>query len=327
MESSVKTFAGTLLTTALAVTWLAFPGARQADRTPAGGQPQAVEGRTNAPPAAAQPPGAYVGDETCLTCHEDQTKTYRDSAHGRAWNANSPRASHGCESCHGPGQAHVDASGDKSKIKTLKAGTPARDINAPCLECHTKGEPALWEGSPHESLNVSCATCHSIHGPKSEESQLRAARQVETCERCHRAQVQKLRRSSHMPVQEGALDCASCHNPHGSTGEKLLRAGSTVNEACQSCHAEKRGPYLWEHAPVVERCTTCHDPHGTTNDRMLVAKEPFLCHVTSAHPPTVYDAYALATSPIANRVSGRSCAACHQNVHGSNAPSGKAFLR
>jgi DmsE family decaheme c-type cytochrome len=111
---------------------------------------------------------------------------------------------------------------------------------------------------------------------------------------------------------------------------KLLKKGSTVNETCQACHAEKRGPFLWEHEPVVENCTTCHDAHGSSNDRMLVAKEPFLCqrcHVTAQHPSTIYDANVLANSTTANRVYGRSCAACHQNVHGSNAPSGKAFLR
>jgi DmsE family decaheme c-type cytochrome len=103
-----------------------------------------------------------------------------------------------------------------------------------------------------------------------------------------------------------------------------------VDEACASCHAEKRGPVLWEHAPVSENCTTCHDAHGSNNDRMLVAKQPFLCqrcHVTSRHPPTIYDGTVMATSTSANKMYGRSCVVCHQNIHGSNSPSGKAFLR
>jgi hypothetical protein len=63
---------------------------------------------------------------------------------------------------------------------------------------------------------------------------------------------------------------------------------------------------------------------------MLVAKQPYLCqrcHVTSRHPPTVYEGFVLANSTSANKIFGRSCTSCHQQVHGSNAPSGKAFLR
>jgi predicted CXXCH cytochrome family protein len=81
---------------------------------------------------------------------------------------------------------------------------------------------------------------------------------------------------------------------------------------------------------VAESCTTCHDPHGSNNERMLVSKQPFLCqrcHVTSRHPPTVYDGFVLKNSSNANKIFGRACVACHQQIHGSNAPSGKALLR
>jgi len=326
----VNSLARPLLTAAVAVAWLTVAGAAQAGQQLAGAQQQPSTSQAHADPAAAQPAGGYVGEATCVTCHEGQVKSYHDSAHGRAWNAASPKANHGCESCHGAGQGHVDGSGDKSKIKSLKAGMRASEINAQCLDCHTEAERTLWAGSPHELRRLSCTSCHSIHAPKSDRGQINAVRDVETCRPCHRAEVQKLSRSSHMPVEEGKLECASCHNPHGSANSKLLKVGNTVNEACESCHADKRGPYLWEHSPVVQDCTTCHDAHGSMNDRMLVAKEPMLCqrcHVTVQHPSTVYDGYQLAFSTSANRVYGRSCAACHQNIHGSNAPSGKAFLR
>jgi cytochrome c5 len=68
----------------------------------------------------------YVGEKTCLTCHEGQTKGYHGSAHSRAYNPRTPAAGQGCESCHGPGQAHVDGGGDKSKIKTYKTLTPSQ---------------------------------------------------------------------------------------------------------------------------------------------------------------------------------------------------------
>jgi DmsE family decaheme c-type cytochrome len=272
---------------------------------------------------------AYVGEQACLGCHAGQAKGYRGSAHGRASALSSPMATRGCESCHGPGRAHADSGGDKSKIKTFTVATPAHLVDAQCLHCHDEGDRALWNGSKHDEARISCVGCHSIHAPATDDKLLKR-REVENCSQCHKSEVQKLRRSSHMPLDEGALECSSCHNPHGTAGVKLLKKGATVNETCERCHADKRGPHLWEHAPVVESCTTCHDPHGSTNDRMLVAKEPFLCqrcHVSSQHPSSTYDLYALTNTTTANRMSGRSCAACHQNIHGSNAPSGRAFLR
>lgn len=311
MELSFKALAGSALAASVAG-WFAVAGAAQA------------------PPPPAPSLNGYVGEAACLTCHEGQTRGYYRSAHGRKSNTNTPIAGKGCESCHGAGGAHAESGGDKSKIKTFTPKTAASAVDAQCLQCHSSKERALWDGSAHDSVNLSCITCHSVHQPKSAEGLLKGTRQIETCEQCHRREVQKLRRSSHMPVDEGALECSSCHNPHGSRADKLLKTGTTVNDTCEACHADKRGPFLWEHAPAVESCATCHDPHGSTNDRMLVAKEPFLCqrcHVTSQHPVTPYDTYALSNSTTANRMSGRSCAACHQNVHGSNAPSGKAFLR
>ena len=176
---------------------------------------------------------------------------------------------------------------------------------------------------------MSCLSCHSVHSPKSEKAQLTKVTQVETCVRCHKQEVNKLRRSAHMPVREGKMECSSCHNPHGSTNVRMLREGNSVNESCVSCHAEKRGPFLCEHAVGRENCTTCHDPHGSNNERMLVAKQPMLCqrcHVHSRHPATVADSTQVLTNK-SNRAVSRSCMNCHVAIHGSNHPSGKAFTR
>jgi DmsE family decaheme c-type cytochrome len=281
--------------------------------------------KTRVAAASAQASG-YVGEDTCLTCHEQQS--YKGTAHAFKADAKTPAATHGCESCHGPGQAHVEGGGDKTKIVNPKNISP-REASETCTTCHDRAKHALWSGSQHDQRNVGCVSCHSVHAAKGEPL-LAAASQIDLCSTCHRAIVNKQYRFNHMPVREGKMACASCHNVHGSTNVKLLKVGTTVDESCVSCHTEKRGPYLWEHAPVAEACVTCHDPHGSNNDRMLVAKQPYLCqrcHVTSRHPPTVYDGYLLKNSSNANKIYGRSCVVCHQQIHGSNSPNGKMFLR
>jgi DmsE family decaheme c-type cytochrome len=284
-------------------------------------------GAGQAPRSPVSPdPGQYVGEAACLTCHESQK--YDGTAHALKSNLRTPAATHGCESCHGPGKAHVDADGDATKIVRLKAVSP-QEASATCTACHDRRTHAVWSGSQHDQRNVGCVTCHSIHSAKGPK-QLAAKTEPELCASCHRNIVNKMQRFSHMPVREGTMTCSSCHNTHGSVNVRLLKTGTTVDESCTSCHAEKRGPYLWEHAPVANACVTCHDPHGSNNDRMLAAKLPFLCqrcHVTSRHPPTVYEGFLLNNSTNGNKIFGRSCVVCHQQIHGSNAPAGQFFLR
>lgn len=270
------------------------------------------------------PSGNFVGADTCLTCHAD--KKDQLGLHGRAENARTPMAAGGCETCHGPGKAHVDAGGDASLIKNPLKLAP-RNVTAVCTTCHNRGEHALWDGSMHDRRELTCTTCHSVHTPASMSGQLVRKNQLEVCGRCHRDKLAKLDRTGHMPVREGKLQCSTCHNMHGSQNVRLLRVGYSVNESCTSCHQEKRGPFLWEHAPVRENCTTCHDPHGSANERLLVAKLPFLCqrcHVHAQHPATVYDAAVFKSS---NRAYGRGCVNCHSAIHGSVHPAGMAFQR
>ena len=317
-------FAGALVTSAIPTA----PVAAASPAPPAGpietGAPSAGDAPSQT--ASPTPQKGYIGAEACATCHEGYEASIKATKHGLAKDPRSPAAAQGCESCHGPGEAHAQ---DPEKFKPIQfALLSAKGVTDTCVTCHNRGPHAQWKGSQHESRNVSCVTCHSIHKPKSAKAQLKTVNQQQQCMSCHRDKVAKLDRSGHMPVREGKMECSSCHNPHGSTNVRLLKTGNSINESCATCHTEKRGPFLFEHAGVSgDSCATCHDPHGSNNDRMLVAKLPFLCqrcHNFTRHPSTIYDNRVAQSS---NRLYSRSCVTCHSAIHGSNHPAGSKFMR
>jgi len=313
------------LIVSIALCWLAVVAAAAAPaQGRQGAAPPAVAVRD---PANPRPTVAFLGADTCLACHDEQEKSYADSPHGKASNPRAPAALHQCETCHGPGEKHLDDPTVESSIRKFSKMAP-RDVNGVCLSCHTGAPHAAWQGSPHDARSLACTTCHSMHSAKSETAHLKTTSEIQLCATCHKVQAARIQRAAHMPLVEGHMQCSSCHNPHGSTNVRMLRAGNWINESCVSCHTEKRGPFLFEHAAGRESCVTCHDPHGSTNDRLLVAKVPMLCqrcHIGTRHPSTIYDALQVQNKSV--RVVDRGCVNCHSQIHGSNHPSGQTFTR
>jgi DmsE family decaheme c-type cytochrome len=273
----------------------------------------------------------YVGAETCKGCHEDQFNKFSKTRMGRLFllQARTPQEANACETCHGPGKAHVDAGGGKGKGGLITFAkndkTPVEKRNEVCLSCHTKGARIFWKGSAHESRDVACTNCHKVMETVSEKGQLAQANEIETCGTCHLQKRAQTMRSSHMPVREGKMTCTSCHNPHGSVTPALLKEAS-LNETCFTCHAEKRGPFLWSHQPVVESCANCHEPHGSNHEAMLKLARPRICqqcHSESGHPVRPYGR----DTGAQKFVMGRSCNDCHVAVHGSNHPAGFRLTR
>ena len=272
----------------------------------------------------------------CQDCHDKAVSpAYAKSAHAKA--------DQSCASCHKNVAEHLKAQqdGKEGPVPTLK-NLKANDLSQTCLSCHEKSNQATFVGSKHARRNVSCTSCHSIHSPKSLTGQLKTKSEVETCFSCHKAERAKSLRTSHHPVREGKMTCTSCHNPHEGTRPKMIKAES-VSELCYQCHTEKRGPFLFEHAPVREDCVACHDVHGSNHPRMVTQKQPTLCwscHLSGSGHFGSGDNYstekgvpaAPAGSPsgyptVNSRFIGRACTKCHLNIHGSNSPSGAYFVR
>jgi DmsE family decaheme c-type cytochrome len=288
-------------------------------------------------PARAQAPPATWSVTDCQTCHDKAVSTdFTRSKHGGLEQS--------CAQCHPNVADHFKAqsAGDANgPVPTLKKFT-AKELNAVCMACHEKANQTSWLSGMHARMNVACTDCHGIHAYKSVNAQLKTERDPETCATCHKAQRALMLRTSHHPVREGKLACSSCHNPHEGNVPNMLKADS-VNDLCYQCHAEKRGPFAFEHAPVREDCASCHNPHGSNHARLLIQKMPNLCwncHFTgSGHfgsgdnlsteegVPVAPTGAASGYPTVNSRFIERSCRSCHVKVHGSNHPSGAFFVR
>lgn len=290
-------------------------------------------------------PKGYVDNSTCVHCHKVEGANFAKTGLGHLM-VRKPRDEQeglGCQACHGPGREHMrhphkPATGFLSFRETsfnlIKSG------NERCLECHQNGERTFWQASTHAFRNVGCVDCHQLMCPVTATEQpspqikksplgtefvtpfLVTRPETQVCIRCHMRKAMEINLPSHMPVREGLMTCTDCHNPHGGPYPKQLRA-ATVNEVCYRCHAEKRGPFLWLHAPAMMNCLDCHTPHGSVNQHMLTIREPLLCqrcHVVTRHPSQPQKQFTVF-------VFGQSCTNCHSQIHGSNSPGGRVYTR
>ncbi len=286
-----------------------------------------------APPPVAAPratvgkvPGAveatYIGSKVCLGCHSAVAATYGNTLMGRLQRTGKSLE---CETCHGPGSAHAKAGGGRGDggMISFRANDLSRtpeENNAICLGCHERGQRVYWQGSVHQVRNLACTNCHTIMREVSAKFQLKTSFEPDTCFQCHKDRRAQMLMPAHMPIREGKITCTNCHNPHGSATEAMLWQDS-INDNCYTCHAEKRGPFLFEHAPVRENCLNCHDPHGSINEYSLKMSRPRLCFECHSI------GHAETTGINSSLTMGRACQNCHQMIHGSNSPAGGALQR
>lgn len=266
----------------------------------------------------AQKPAEYAGSEICAACHAELVKNFRRNPHQRA-DTRGPWKGRACEACHGPGAKHAE-SGAAADILNPAKLAPAR-AEQTCLECHGAEISQRWHAaSAHSRNQVACTACHTVHGQPQQLTLKAPAAANRLCSSCHVAEWAEFQRPHAHALREGAMSCADCHDPHGGKQSGSLRIVSANEPGCLRCHADKRGPFPFEHPPVrLEGCKACHEPHGSRNPRMLTRAEVrFLCLECHSNvgsrpalggtPPALHDLQ----SP-----RYRNCTICHTRIHGS----------
>jgi DmsE family decaheme c-type cytochrome len=291
-----------------------------------------------AEPAAAADAAGYTkrGADTCLRCHDESSKlpvlAIFKTRHAQRADSRTPFAQLQCEACHGPGAQHAEEVPEGQKQAPIlafgaRSHVPIEQQNHACLGCHESEARIAWKGSAHGGNDVACASCHRIHAQH--DPVLSGAAQPDICYTCHKVQRAEFDKPSTHPVRFGSMQCSSCHEVHGSLAAKLL-IKPTLNETCYTCHAEKRGPFLWEHAPVAEDCTLCHEAHGSVHPTLLAKRPPLLCqqcHSQLGHPSVARTGAGLPGGSPSGFLLAGSCTNCHSQVHGSNHPSGATLTR
>lgn len=285
--------------------------------------------------------GDYVGSTVCKACHPDVNANFFRNAHFKSSaDEKLTESQKGCESCHGPGKAHVAAKieNKKSTIIAFSQLKPKQILDN-CLTCHSQqmGRAQIRRSS-HSTADVVCTSCHAIH-KSATPKHLLAKPQTDLCYTCHN----NVRAQFSMPfkhrVNEGFMQCSDCHNPHGgetptwkmSARPRMMAQGLQNEEPCMKCHVDKRGPFLFEHAAVrVDGCSSCHVPHGGMNNRLLKRPQVFTlcleCHNGAANFGRQGDG--IQQTPATHSLTDpryQNCTICHIRIHGSN--SNGSFLR
>jgi predicted CXXCH cytochrome family protein len=188
--------------------------------------------------AAAAAAAPNIAD-MCASCHAVAESGNQNEAAG-GWPATRDPRYHDvqCESCHGPGEAHVRDPNDATAANMLASVNAGPDMNGTCAECHSGAHHPYveeWEVSGHGTPVASavarseCQGCHEAKGALAAFGVLSKYKEKGT---------------------SGALaiTCAVCHDPHRADNDKQLRYSINVaNEEenlCMRCHHKRGGPEL-----------------------------------------------------------------------------------
>ena len=169
----------------------------------------------------------YVGVETCTACHDDVGQRFKLTSHYKGVMEEEGVLGGGCEACHGPGSLHAESTEKKDIVRYSPEN---------CFTCHMgkRAEFQLQHHHPVVEGKMTCTDCHNPHETEAESlaSVTSLQKSDQACFKCHK-EMKGPYVFEHDAMREG---CQTCHNPHGSTYDRMLIADQT--NLCLRCHWE-----------------------------------------------------------------------------------------
>ncbi len=154
----------------------------------------------------------------CNVCHKSMTMgTY----------LHAPAEMKECSTCH--------SWSSKTNAVVLESGVPAT-----CFTCHDDKKAQVENSANPHPVAGDCMTCHSSHG--SEQKHIVKQDIFTLCTGCHEHESENHpvgRHPARFKVVKKTgeeISCVSCHNPHGSPNQHLLKVGGSPMEVCTQCH-------------------------------------------------------------------------------------------
>ena len=140
---TLRTWSVALITTCISSTW---PGAlaQQPAQQPA-------------KPSAASPVSGFVGSNPCRACHPDVWARFYKNPHFKSIaSGKEPPERTGCESCHGPGKAHIERTAARPPSSLSRNWSSARFSTTACAATVKRSAAQIFDG-PRTRSTASCA--------------------------------------------------------------------------------------------------------------------------------------------------------------------------
>jgi predicted CXXCH cytochrome family protein len=177
-------------------------------------------------------------EQSCTTCHEglpsaDSGKTMTaDCAvcHKERFAStvvHPPVANKECTTCH-------SWSVEKHAV-VVESGVPQT-----CFTCHSDIETKVDSSAVQHPVASECLTCHSPHGTVNKH--ILKKNVYSLCSGCHDTETMNHPVGRHpvrfatIPNSNEEISCISCHTPHGSPNQSLLKFPGGTMEVCSQCH-------------------------------------------------------------------------------------------